>query len=46
MQGVSDAQNQTLDSLLTVLKKTKEDTAKVNTLNELSFELMNNELSF
>ncbi|MNK00373.1 Response regulator aspartate phosphatase J [compost metagenome] len=34
------AQNHTIDSLQNVLKKSKEDTSKVNTLNQLSKELL------
>lgn len=34
------AQNQAIDSLQQVLKKSKEDTSKVNTLNQLSKELL------
>lgn len=35
---VSFSQNETIDSLLTVLKTAKEDTMRVNTLNNLSFQ--------
>ncbi len=37
---ISAAQNKTVDSLLAILKKSKEDINKVNTLNILSYELL------
>src|ERR1035437_8965386 len=41
----SFAQKSQIDSLLTVLKKAKDDTNKVNTLNTLSAEYLNAEAS-
>ena len=36
------SQNKKIDSLLSVLKTTKEDTTKINTLNDIGWELKNN----
>lgn len=40
LQHISTAQNNKIDSLLTILKTAHEDTNKVNTLNALSYELL------